>query len=78
MSTICVEQPSGNLLIKRDDCIGKFYAIEHQGQCYAASCIDSSEGKPKRMRIQRDIFLGGNVLMPHEYKIMEAIDGLDD
>lgn len=57
-------------------CIGRLAAIGHGGKCYVATVIDQVAGttKPKRVRIQRDPFLQGEVLQPHEYTFLEWAD----
>lgn len=72
--TVSVSTPNGRLRIKRPTCIGAFYTlyVPAFGVRVVANCIDATpEGRPKRMRIQRSLTHGGDVLQPHQYEIME-------
>jgi len=56
-------------------CIGRFYVLyaKELGRQVLANCIDATpEGVPKRMRVQKCSKNGGDVLMPHQYTIMEV------
>jgi hypothetical protein len=72
--TITVHQPASSFTINTSNCIGSFYVIycHELKRRVLATCIDSTEdGKPKRMRIQRSMFHGGDVVMPGSYDILE-------
>lgn len=73
MNLTC-ETPSGTISIDRPDCIGSFYivyAIQFKERVLC-SCIDATpDGRPKRMRVQKNMAHGGEVLMPDQYDIIE-------
>jgi len=53
--------------------IGRIAVIEHKGHLYVANVMDMVAGtdRIKRVRIQRDLYLQGTVLMPGQYTFME-------
>lgn len=59
--------------------IGRMAVIVHEGKCYVANVIDQVAGttKPKRVRVQHDVFLQGKVLQPHQYEFKEWADDAD-
>lgn len=74
MQIIECETPSETIRIIRPKCIGTFYIIyvEEFKARFLANCIDATpDGEPKRMRIQKCMFHGGEVVQPHEYEIIE-------
>lgn len=66
-----VEQDRGN--------IGRMAVIVHNNRCYVANVIDQVAGTttPKRVRIQYDPNLQGEVLMPADYEFKEWADDGD-
>lgn len=56
--------------------IGRMAVIVHNGRCYTANVIDQIQGTttPKRVRIQFDAWLQGEVLMPADYEFKEWAD----
>jgi hypothetical protein len=74
MSTVTCETPSGTLTIYKPDCIGSWYIVyaPEFKERLLCNCIDATtEGKPKRMRVQKHMAHGGKVLQPHQYQIIE-------
>lgn len=67
-ATFEVEHDHGN--------IGRMAAIVYKDKCYVANVIDQVAGttKPKRVRIQFDPELQGEVLMPGQYQFKEWAD----
>lgn len=67
-----VKQSPGN--------IGRMAVIGYQGKQYLANVLDQVAGttKPKRVRIQFDPNLQGNVLMRGQYEFVEWKDEYDD
>jgi hypothetical protein len=53
--------------------IGRIAVIEHQNKLYVANVLDLVAGtdRIKRVRIQRDLYLQGKVLMPGQYEFVE-------
>lgn len=62
--------------MKQIPVIGRTAVAEHAGEKVLITVIDKVAGtnKAKRVRIQQHRTLGGNVLMPHEYKVLEFLN----
>ncbi len=75
---ITVEMPSGTMQIQEPTCIGHFYVIACMGERFVANCLDESDGRPKRMRIQLHPVHGGKVVQAHEYTIIERDPAWED
>lgn len=60
--------------------IGRYVIIEHNGKCYTANVLDCVAGTntPKRVRIQNDLVLQGEVLVPSQYTFKQFADEADD
>ena len=55
--------------------------VVHEGKCFLASVLDAvagEPGRPKRVRIQRDVQRQGDVLMPSEYSLKRWADEEED
>jgi hypothetical protein len=73
-TTITCETPSGTLCIEKPDCIGSYYIVyvPQFKERLLCTCIDAStDGRPKRMRVQQSVAHGGIVLEPHQYEVIE-------
>ena len=73
-TALTLETPSGTLTINKPDCIGSFYIVyaTELKERVLCNCIDATlDGEPKRMRVQKHMAHGGNVLQPHQYEIIE-------
>lgn len=59
--------------------IGRMAVIVFHGKCYVGNVLDQVAGttKPKRIRIQYDPFLQGEVVQPHQYEFKEWADVMD-
>lgn len=68
MTTLEIKQEAGN--------IGRMAVIVHVGKCYVANVLDQVAGTtiPKRVRVQYDAELQGEVLMPDQYEFKEWAD----
>ena len=61
--------------------VGRFAVVVHEGKCFLASVLDAvagEPGRPKRVRIQRDVQRQGDVLMPSEYSLKRWADEEED
>lgn len=60
--------------------VGRYAIVEYKGKCYSANVLDCVAGTntPKRVRIQNDVELQGEVLMPSQYTFKQFSDGDDD
>jgi len=56
--------------------VGRMAVVVYQGKCYVGNVLDQVSGTttPKRIRIQYDPFLQGEVLMPGQYEFKEWAD----
>lgn len=71
MTNTLTETPKSN--------IGRMAVIVFQGKCYIGNVLDlvSETTKPKRIRIQHDLYLQGKVLQPSQYEFKEWSDYSD-
>lgn len=61
---------------EKPNTIGRMAVIRHEGELYQATIIDLVAGtdRAKRVRIQRDLYKQGTVLMPGQYEFIEWAD----
>ena len=59
--------------------IGRMAVIVHDNKCFIANVLDQVAGttRPKRVRIQFDPLLQGEVLMPDAYSFKQWADDMD-
>ena len=59
--------------------IGRMAVVVYQDKLYVGNVLDCVAGttRPKRIRIQNDVFMQGKVIQPSEYEFKEWCDDTD-
>lgn len=80
MNTITVEMPNRTMTVDKPIWIGRFFVVYSKAHSrrVVTTCIDEADGKPKRMRVQCQGDIQGEVLQPHEYEIVEKDAQFED